>query len=157
MKEVEQEKRNLEEFTRLSKAYKKSRQEDRKQQVLEAISRDLDLRSRWLGIKELKSKYNPIPYHNTTKEGEHIKLHDRAQKAAEYLSKEQWGEPNQEQKDFKNSRSHKYRNNKINKYQLFEKYNIEEITMEELKDIAKQLKRRKAPGPDEIPTELIKK
>ena len=74
--------RNLEEFTKLSKEYKKSRQEDRNKLVLEAISKDLDLRSRWLGIKELKSKYNPTPYHNQNKEGEHIKLHDRAQKAA---------------------------------------------------------------------------
>ena len=81
--------RNLEEFTKLSKEYKKSRQEDRKTQVLEAISKDLDLRSRWLGIKELKSKFNPTPYHNETREGEHIKLHERAQKATEYLSREQ--------------------------------------------------------------------
>ena len=43
-----------------------------------------------------------------------------------------------------------------NKYHLFEKYNTEETTIEELKDIVKQLRRRKAPGPDEIPTELIK-
>jgi len=125
--------RNLEEFTRLTKEYKKSRQEDRKQKVLEAISKDLDLRSRWLGIKELKSKFNPTPYHNKNKEGEHTKLHERAQKAAEYLSREQWGEPSQTDKDLKNSRKHKYRNNKITKYQMLERYNIDEITIEELK------------------------
>ena len=148
--------RNMEEFAKLSKAYKKSRQEDRKKLVIESISRDLDLRSRWLGIKELKSKYNPTPYHNVTKDGEHIKLHDRAQKAAEYLSREQWGELSQEQKDLKETRKHKYRNNKITNYFSFEKYYTEEIMMDELRDIVKQLKRRKAPGPDEIPTELIK-
>jgi len=90
--------------------------------VIESISRDLDLRSRWLGIKELKSKYNPTPYHNVTKDSEHIKLHDRAQKAAEYLSREQWGELSQEQKDLKETRKHKYRNNKITNYFSFEKY-----------------------------------
>ena len=36
--------RNLAEFTKLFKEYKKSRQEDRKKLVLEAISKDLDLR-----------------------------------------------------------------------------------------------------------------
>jgi Holliday junction resolvase-like predicted endonuclease len=39
---------------------------------------------------------------------------------------------------------------------MFERYNIDEITIEELTSITKQLKRRQAPGPDEIPTELIK-
>ena len=72
------------------------------------------------------------------------------------MSKEQWGEPSQEQRDLKESRRHKFRNNKITNYHLFEKCNTEEITIEELKNIAKQSKRRKAPGPDEIPTELIK-
>ena len=100
-RERDRKERNLGEFTRLSKEYKKSRQEDRKQKVLGAISKDLDLRSRWLGIKEFKSKFNPTPYHNKTKEGEHIKLHERAQKAADHLSREQWGEPSQAEKDLK--------------------------------------------------------
>ena len=79
--------RNLEEFTKLWKEYKKSRQEDRKQLVLEAISKDLDLRSRWSGVKELKSKYNPIPYHSQTKEGEHIKYMIEHKKHQNILAK----------------------------------------------------------------------
>ena len=115
---------------------KHSKEEDRKTQV-SAISKDLDLRNRWLGIEELRSKYNPTPYHNKTKEGEHIKLNERAQKTAECFSKEHWGEPSQEQKDVKESRRHKFRNNEITTYRLFGKYSIGEITIEELKSIAK--------------------
>ena len=103
---------------------RKNRQEDWKKTVLEAVSKDLDLRSRWFGIEELKSKYNPIPYHNKTKEGEHIKLHDRAQKAAEYFSRERWGLPNQDHMDLKEARRPKFENNKITSYYPLEKYYI---------------------------------
>ena len=51
---------------------------------------------------------------------------------------------------------HKYRNYKITNYFSFEKYYIDEIMMDELRDIVKQLKRRKAPGPDEVPIEIYK-
>jgi hypothetical protein len=88
--------RNLEEFERLSKQFKKNRKEDRKERVLETLDKDLDLRDRWLGIRELKAKYNPIPYHNTDKEGKHVKWKDRAQKAADHLSKTQWGKDTEE-------------------------------------------------------------
>ena len=36
------------------------------------------------------------------------------------------------------------------------KYDTSPPTMEELQQVIKKLKRRKAPGPDGIPTELIK-
>ena len=71
--------------------YKKSRHEDSNNKVLETISKGLDLRSIWLGIQELKANYNLTPYHNKTREGEHIKPHDRAHKTAEHLSQEQGG------------------------------------------------------------------
>ena len=79
--------RNLEEFTKLSKEYKKSRQEDRKTQVPEAISKDLDLRSRWLGIKELKSKYNTTPYHDKIKKGSTLNYMKEHRKQQNTLAK----------------------------------------------------------------------
>lgn len=48
--------------------------------MLGAVSKDLDLRDRWLGTRELKRKNNQIPYHNTDKEGTHVQLKERAQK-----------------------------------------------------------------------------
>ena len=38
-----------------------------------------------------------------------------------------------EQKDLKETRRHKFRSNKITSYHLFEKYNIDEISIDELK------------------------
>ena len=85
------ENKDAEEFARLSRELRKQKRKDKSERVLEALSKDLDIRDRWLGIRELKSKYNPTPYHNRTKQGEHVKWSDRAQKAAEYLSSHQWG------------------------------------------------------------------
>ncbi len=42
-------------FATLSKEFRKSKQPDRKHRVLEALDKDLDLRDRWLGIRELKT------------------------------------------------------------------------------------------------------
>ena len=64
--------------------------------ILEAISKDLDLRDRWLGIRELRRKYTPTPYHNKDRQGLHISHKNRAQHAAKHLSELQWGEVHQE-------------------------------------------------------------
>ena len=83
--------RKLEEFEQLTKDFRKQRKQDRKERVLGGLTKDLDIRDRWMGIRELKTKYNPIPFHNKDKEGKHIQWKDRAQRAAEHLSTQQWG------------------------------------------------------------------
>jgi len=145
--------RKAEEFDRLTKAYRKSRKDDRKERVLEAIGKDLDLRDRWLGIRELKSKYNPTPYHNKDSEGKHVEWKDRAQKAAEYLSTQQWGKTDEEETTHRRQTRN---TNRITQYEQWEKYRNEPPTLSELKEIIKKLKRRKAAGPDEIPIEILK-
>ena len=57
-----------------------NRKEDKKQHILETIDKDLDVGDRWLGIRQLKSKYNVIPYHNEYKEGKHLSWTQRGQK-----------------------------------------------------------------------------
>ena len=84
--------RNLSEFERLSRDFRKSRKQDRRDRVLEGLTKELDIRDRWLGIRELKTKYTPSPYHNKDAEGNHVQWKDRAQKAAEHLSTKQWGD-----------------------------------------------------------------
>jgi hypothetical protein len=64
--------RNLQLFISLNTQFTKSRREDKKQRIIESVSKELDLRERWLGIRELKRKYNPTPFHNKNAQGEHI-------------------------------------------------------------------------------------
>ena len=60
--------------------------------VIDSLDKDLDVRDKWLGLRNLRSNYNPHPYSRTTKHGEHVHTKQRAQKAAEDLGTTQWGE-----------------------------------------------------------------
>ena len=100
--------------------------------------------------KITKKKYTPTPYHNKDKHGPHSKHKQRAQHAAKYLSGTQWGNSssNVEPTPSQNSTpiiDHNTQN-----------YNIEPPTLEEITRVIRNIKRRKAPGPDNIPTELLK-
>jgi hypothetical protein len=142
--------RNPQLFLQLNKEFTKARKEDKKNRVLESISKELDIRDRWLGIKELKRKYTPTPYHNKDNHGLHIKHKQRAQHAAKYLSGTQWG----------NSSSNIEPTPSQNTTPIIDhntqNYNIEPPTLEEITRVIRKIKRRKAPGPDNIPTELLK-
>ena len=93
------------------------------------ISRDLDVKDRSLGIRELRSKYNPIPHHNKDKEGTHLALARRAQKAASYLSQEQWGEPSTEDKTRRQQHQRVYRKSTIAQYDPLGEYNTDPPTI----------------------------
>ena len=66
--------------------------------IIKSLDKDLDIRDRWLGIRQLKSKFAPTPYHNRDKQGKHIPWKERAQTAAEHLSQNQWGKPDNQKK-----------------------------------------------------------
>ena len=74
--------RNPAQFLQFNKEFTESRKQDKKERILESVSKDLDLRERWLGIRELKRKYNPTPYHNKDKDGQHI-THDKGAQLAQ--------------------------------------------------------------------------
>ena len=57
--------------------------------IIKALDKDLDIRDRWLGIRQLKQDYQPNPYARRATEGIHITQKQRAQQAAEYLNIEQ--------------------------------------------------------------------
>ena len=69
-------------FLQHNREFIQSRKQDKKIRILESVSKDLDIRERWLGVRELKRKYNPTPYHNKDKDGQHITHDKRAQFAA---------------------------------------------------------------------------
>ena len=101
--------------------------------VIQTLDKDLYLRGKWLGIR----------------------------KTVEYLSQKQWGQKRKEPKEDSDNQTPNIPNTqnhtKIHRARNTENdYNIEEITIEELKAIINRIKRRKAPGSDEIPMELFK-
>ena len=143
-----------ENYDRLTKEFRKSKAKDKREGVIKTIAKELDIRERWAGIRRLKSKYQPQPYNRTDKHsGMHIHMKQRAEKAAEYLSKEQWGK--KETKEEEDTRREKMTRRRIIPKER-EQYRICEIELWEIKAIIKRLKRRKAAGPDEIPVELLK-
>ena len=136
---------NAERFDEFTKMFRKQRQLDKQKYTTSTMSKDLDIRDRWLGIRKLKEGYKPQPYHRT-KHGKHVNMNSRAEANAEHLAKEQWGKPTQDSTEYTPFASNKIANETI-------KMEIGEITTEELEARLRKFKRRKAPGPDGIPME----
>ena len=49
------------------------------------ISNDLDIRDQYMGLKNLRRPYTPIPLSMKDAKGKHVALHARAQAAADFL------------------------------------------------------------------------
>ena len=81
---------NGEEVGRLTKQIRKSKQKDKERDTLNALDKDLDIRDRWLGLRQLKNTYKPMTYHQKDRHGKHVPRDERAGKAAEYWAFEIW-------------------------------------------------------------------
>ena len=57
---------------------------------MKEFEEDLDLRSKWMGLRMLRKGYSQAPYHRKNKGGKHIPMGNRAEEAATYLSETQW-------------------------------------------------------------------
>ena len=69
-----------------NKKFRKLLRNDKAKQLMKEFEEDLDLRSKWMGLRMLRKGYSQAPYHRNNKEGRHIKMQDRAEEAAKYLS-----------------------------------------------------------------------
>ena len=114
--------------------------------MLDSLSKDLDVRDRWMGIRGIKKEYQPSPYHRKTADESHIPKHKIAEEAARHLAQNQWGHSG--------NRPAELRTDKIVTAEV--SYNVGDITLSELKKVVKKLKRRKSSGPDEVPMEIFK-
>ena len=88
-----------------------------------------------------------MPYSLKTEENgkkQSVKKRDKAETAAKFLAEKFW----------RKIADTEFRRGRIINEDL--DYNIEEITLEELRKTINKFKRRKAPGPDEIPMEAFK-
>eukprot|EP00973_Karenia_brevis_P061548 8559073-Karenia_brevis.AAC.1 len=135
-----------EELKDTNKRIQKMLRKDRQEYQLRQVSRELDVRDKWLGIKQLKKGYSPQPYCRRNKDGQMVPYKERAETAAKYLAEEVWGTP-------KKTRLHS--NRKIYKNQ-HKNYLTHQITLDELNWIIRRFKRHKTPGPDEVPIEVFK-
>ena len=64
---------------------------DRRQRIIDMVSKDLDTRSQWMGIKWIKRGYQPIPYTLKTEGGKRMRTGEKAEEAAKYLARNIWG------------------------------------------------------------------
>ena len=46
----------------LTKDLRGQMRRDRRQKLLDMVSKDLDMRDRWMGLRYLRKGYTPIPY-----------------------------------------------------------------------------------------------
>ena len=55
---------------------------DKTQQIFASLREELDIISKWMGLKALRKGYTPAPYHRKNEEGNHIALTKRDEEAA---------------------------------------------------------------------------
>ena len=104
-----------EEYQRLAKEFRKSKGKDKRYGVIKTIAKELDVREMWAGIRRTKGKCQPQPYNRTDKySGKHIQMKQRAEKAAEYLSQEQWDKKEEPEEESE-------RRNKMNRRRMLPK------------------------------------
>ena len=68
---------------------------DKKSWTLDTVDRDLSIKDRWLGLKQMKSKFQPQMYEKYDMEGKRALPKDHARVTAEYLHAKQWGDTDQ--------------------------------------------------------------
>ena len=61
------------------KTNKKWKEHERNEFIHTTIDKDLDVRSKWAGIRQLKTPYKPIPHAQKRKDGTKIRVKDRAE------------------------------------------------------------------------------
>ena len=136
---------NAQEAHDLWRQAQKQRRKGKRQNAEELVQHDMDIRDRWLGIKALKSDYNPLTYSNRTATQTHIPKAQRQSAAATYLANIQWVNPPPPPS--------------LLPEPITDEHPIlptSPFLIQELQAIIKKMHNRKTHGPDEIPNEAYK-
>jgi hypothetical protein len=144
---------DMEVIRQLSKQIKKSIRQDRRDRMLEMVSTDLDARDMWMGIRQLKKGYQPLPYSMKDEKGKRVPMGNQANTAATFLEKQIWGKTDEQRND-----ENPHGRDAAPRIIIHEEVGINTgpITLYEVRKIVNKLKRRKTPGPDGIPIEFLK-
>ena len=129
-----------------TKAIRKNRKKEKKDYVRSTVSKQLDVRDRWLGIRRMRMEYTSTPYALKGEDGEYVPLDKKAETAANYLEAKHWGEIRDEEDFGQGARM----------VGPGVEYDTGRVTHKELREVIRKFKRRKAPGPDEVPMEMFK-
>ena len=96
--------------------------------------------------KVAKKKYTANPYPFQTKDGKRASQSERAEGAAKFLEHDIWGKTEDANIQASSKRVIRERG----------QYDIENIRLQEAREAIRKFRRRKAPGPNEIPMEMLK-
>ena len=121
----------------LNKEIKKKLRKDKKEHILSTVSKELDVRDNWAGIRALRKEYAPQPYNRKNKKGEIVAQENRAETAAIHLAEEQWGYGEGEEEGKKEEREKLKKEKTIVREKG--KYKTSRITMEELNIVVKNI------------------
>ncbi len=98
---------NNQEANTLTINLRKTIRKDRRERILRMVSRDLDVRDKWLGIRMLRKGYQPIPYTLKDEKGNGFKTGNKSEDAATFLANTIWGKPAEDkQKESTTSAEH---------------------------------------------------
>ena len=140
----------------LNNDIKRSAAEDKRRWHRQQVQRNMTCRKRWQGIRLMHEDFKPKTYAKNDKNNQPVRLHERAEATAEYLAEKQWAPPTQKigsqsTTDYVHHHLQRKRNNNPH-------IDVEEgpITLAELQRVIRKMKRRKAPGPDNITSDWLK-
>ena len=71
----------------LNRQIQKQKRKEKKEATLKSVSKDLDVLDRFLGLRNMKRGYHPIPYTQKGTKGKHVKVNNKAAGAATYFAK----------------------------------------------------------------------
>ena len=89
----------IEEATLTTKLLRRQRKKDKNKAATEALNEHIDIRDRWLGLRQLKKGFQVTPYAVKNQEGKRVSKDNIAETIAEQLERNTWNNKEAEGKE----------------------------------------------------------
>lgn len=131
---------------RLKRIITKSARNDRNA-YYRTLTDSIDIRNKWMGIKQMKSTYSPKPYEKQSSRGERLPFAHQAEAVATHLANDVWSIQH-------NDPPPSPRENRINQHPP--SYSTDPITLQELHSyLHHNAKKGRAPGVSGVPMDSL--